>query len=117
MRFLARLLLNALAIFIAAYLIPGVILTGPIPALIAGMILGFVNAVVKPVLILLTLPFTLLTFGLFLFVVNALCFGLTAALVPGFDLTGFWPAFFGAFVVTVVSWIVNSAFSDDNGRR
>ena len=113
MRFLARLLLNTVAIFIAAYLIPGVILTGPIPALVAGVILGFVNAIVKPVLILLTLPFTLITLGLFLFVVNALCFGLTAALVPGFDLTGFWAAFFGALVVTIVSWIVNAALADE----
>src|SRR5262249_59999116 len=92
---------------LAASLVPGVILTGPGPALVAGVILGFVNAIVRPILLLLTLPFTLLTLGLFIFVVNAICFALTAALVPGFDLSGFWAAFFGALIVTIVSWVLN----------
>ena len=112
MRFLARVLLNALAIGVAAWLVPGVQLSGPVPAIIAGVLLGFVNALVKPILVLLTLPFTLVTLGFFLFVVNAICFGLTAALVPGFDLTGFAAAFFGALVVTVVSWVVNALTVD-----
>jgi putative membrane protein len=112
MRFLARVLLNALAIGVAAWLVPGVQLTGAIPAIIAGVLLGFVNALVRPILILLTLPFTLLTLGLFIFVVNAICFALTAALVPGFDLSGFVAALFGALVVSVVSWIVNALLTD-----
>jgi putative membrane protein len=116
MRFLARVLLNALAIAAAAWLVPGVQLSGPVPAIIAGVLLGFINALVKPVLILLTLPFTLLTLGFFLFVVNAICFALTAALVPGFDLSGFAAAFFGALVVTLVSWIVNAAIADRQTR-
>ena len=112
MRFLVRLLLNALAITLAASLVPGVILTGPGPALFAGVILGFVNAIVRPVLLVLTLPFTLLTLGLFIFVVNAICFALTAALVPGFDLSGFWAAFFGALIVSIVSWVLNGLLDD-----
>jgi len=112
MRFLVRLLANALAIAVAAYFVPGVILTGWVPALIAGAILGFVNAIVRPVLLLLTLPFTLLTLGLFIFVVNAICFALTAGLVPGFDLSGFWAAFFGALIVTIVSWVLNGLLAD-----
>ena len=112
MRFLVRLLLNALAIALAASLVPGVILTGPGPALVAGVILGFVNAIVRPILLLLTLPFTLLTLGLFIFVVNAICFALTAALVPGFDLSGFWAAFFGALIVSIVSWVLNGLLTD-----
>ena len=112
MRFLARVLLNALAIGVAAWLVPGVQLSGPLPAVIAGILLGFVNALVKPILILLTLPFTLVTLGFFLFVVNAICFGLTAALVPGFDLSGFSAAFFGALVVTLVSWVVSALIAD-----
>ena len=112
MRFLARLLLNALAIGVAAWLVPGVQLAGPGPAVIAGILLGLVNALVRPILILLTLPFTLLTLGFFLFIVNAICFALTAALVPGFDLTGFFAAFFGALVVTLVSWAVNATITD-----
>jgi putative membrane protein len=112
MRFLARVLLNALAIGVAAWLVPGVQLSGPLPAVVAGILLGFVNALVKPILILLTLPFTLVTLGFFLFVVNAICFGLTAALVPGFDLSGFSAAFFGALVVTLVSWVVSALVAD-----
>jgi putative membrane protein len=112
MRFLARVLLNALAIGVAAWLVPGVQLSGPLPAVVAGILLGFVNALVKPILILLTLPFTLVTLGFFLFVVNAICFGLTAALVPGFDLSGFSAAFFGALVVTLVSWVVSALIAD-----
>jgi putative membrane protein len=117
MRFLARLFLNALAILAAAYFIPGLRLTGPLPALIAGAVLGFVNAIVRPIVLLLTLPLTLLTFGLFLFVVNAICLALTAALVPGFDIEGFWSALFGALVVTVVSWILNTAIAEDERTR
>ncbi len=116
MRFLARLVLNAVAIGAAAWLVPGVQLAGPMPAVIAGILLGFVNALVKPILILLTLPFTLLTLGLFLFVVNAICFALTAALVPGFDLDGFSAAFFGALVVTLVSWVVHALVADAKQR-
>jgi len=116
MRFFARVLLNALAIAAAAWLVPGVQLSGPVPAVIAGVLLGFINALVKPVLILLTLPFTLLTLGLFLFVVNGICFALTAALVPGFDLSGFFAAFFGALVVTLVSWVVSALLADDRNR-
>jgi putative membrane protein len=112
MRFLARVLLNALAIGVAAWLVPGVQLSGPGPAILAGVLLGFVNALVRPILILLTLPFTLLTLGLFLFIVNAICFALTAALVPGFDLTGFFAAFVGALVVTLVSWTVSALITD-----
>ena len=106
--FLARLLLNGIAIVVAAWLVPGVTVTLPVPAIIAGAILGLVNALVKPVLIILTLPFTLITLGLFLFVVNAICLALTAALVPGFSIDGFVSAFLGALLVTVVSWVLNA---------
>ena len=108
MGFLARLLLNGIAIVVAAWFVPGVTLSGPVPAIIAGAILGFVNALVKPVLIILTLPFTLITLGLFLFVVNAICLALTAAVVPGFGIDGFVSAFLGALLVTVVSWVLNA---------
>jgi putative membrane protein len=114
MRFLMRLVLNGIAIVIAAWFVPGVHVNGFAPALIAGALLGFVNAIVRPLLLILTLPFTLLTLGLFIFVVNAICFGLTAALVPGFHLDGFLAAFLGALVVTIVSWLL-SAFLPDKG--
>jgi len=112
MRFLGRLVLNAIAIVIAARFVPGVHVTGPWPVIIAAVLLGFVNALVRPLLLLLTLPFTLLTLGLFIFVVNAICFGLTAALVPGFALDGFPAAFLGALVVTAVSWLLSALLPD-----
>ncbi len=117
MRVLARVLLNGIAIIVAAYFVPGVVLAGPGTALIAGLILGGVNVLVRPVLLVLTFPLTLVTLGLFIFVVNALCLGLTAALVPGFEITGFWSMVFGALVVSVVSWILNGLMLDPIDRR
>jgi putative membrane protein len=113
MRFLARMVLNGLAIVIAAWIVPGLQLTGVVPALVAGAILGVVNALVRPVLLILTLPLTLVTLGFFIFVINALCLGLTAAIVPGFEISGFWAAFFGALLVSIVSWILNGVFASD----
>jgi len=107
MRFLARLVLNGLAIIIAAWLLPGIHISSALSALVAGVILGFVNAIVRPVLFFLTLPLTLLTLGLFIFVLNAICFALTAWLVPGFTIDGFFSAVFGALLVSIVSWILN----------
>ena len=116
MRFFLRLLLNGLAIMVAAWFVPGVRLAGVVPAILAGALLGLVNALVRPILLLLTFPFTLLTLGLFIFIVNAICFALTAALVPGFDLSGFFAAFFGALVVTIVSWVLNALLADSADR-
>jgi putative membrane protein len=107
MRFLARLLLNGVAIIIAAWLLPGLHISGPFPAVVAGVILGFVNAIVRPVLFFLTFPLTLISLGLFIFVLNAICFALTAWLVPGFSVDGFWWALLGALLVSIVSWILN----------
>jgi len=110
MRFLARLVLNGVAILIAAWLLPGLHISGPFAGLVAGVILGFVNAIVRPVLFFLTLPLTLITLGLFIFVLNAVCFGLTAWLVPGFSVDGFGWALLGALLVSIVSWILNGLF-------
>ena len=107
MRFLLRLLVNGVAVMLAAYVVPGITVSGPGAALVAGVVLGFVNALVRPVLFLLTLPFTLITLGLFIFVLNAICLGLAAWLVPGFTLSGFGAAFFGALIISIVSWALN----------
>lgn len=116
MRLLARMLLNGVAIIVAAYFVPGVTVAGPGTALVAGAILGIVNGLIRPILLVLTLPFTLVTLGLFIFVVNALCLGATAALVPGFAIASFWAALFGAVVVSVVSWMLNGLLLDPIGR-
>ena len=117
MRFLARLLLNGVAIILAAYVLPGLHVDGYVPALVAGIILGLVNAIVRPVLFLLTLPLTLLTLGLFIFVLNAICLALTALIVPGFRVDGFGWALLGALLVSVVSWILNGILVGTQERR
>jgi putative membrane protein len=112
MKFLLRLLLNGVAVFLAAQLIPGIGIAGPGAAIVAGIVLGLVNAIVRPVLILLTLPVTLVTLGLFIFVVNAICLALAAWFVPGFTISGFIPAFFGALVITIISWLLSALLTD-----
>lgn len=112
MGFLIRVLVNALAIMLAASILPGIHVKGLVPALVGGLLLGLVNAVVRPVLIILTLPITLVTLGFFLLVLNALCFWLVASLVKGFYVAGFWAAFLGAIVVSIVSWIMTALISD-----
>ena len=115
MGFLLRVLANALAIFLAAAIVPGIEIRGVLAALGAGLVLGLVNAVVRPVLLVLTLPLTLVTLGLFLFVLNGLCLWLTSLLVKGFEVHGFWAAVFGGLIVSVVSWLL-TAFLSDRGR-
>jgi putative membrane protein len=112
-----RVLLNAFALYVADYLLDGIRLTGVGSTLIAGLVLGIVNAVIRPVLLLLTLPFTLITLGLFIFVVNAICLALTAFVVPGFSVSGFWSALAGALIVSLVSWILNAGVKDRRGSR
>jgi len=104
-------------IYLAAQVVPGIALRGePVwPALLAGLVLAVINAVVRPVLKIVTLPLTLLTLGLFLFVLNACCLWLTSALVPGFDVHGFRAAFLGALLITIVSWAL-TVFLTDSGR-
>lgn len=115
MGFVLRAIVNTVTIALAARLIPGLALDGWLPALLAGAVLGVVNAVVRPVLVVLTFPLTLVTLGLFLFVLNALCLWLTAALVPGFDIHGFLPALLASLVISVVSWLL-TAFVNDRGQ-
>lgn len=116
MRILIKILLNAAAILLAAYFLDGIVVRGAAAALIAGLVLGIVNAIVRPVLLILTFPITLLTLGLFIFVVNAICLALTAALVPGFEVGSFWSALGGALVITIVSWMLNVLLKEQTGR-
>jgi putative membrane protein len=108
MRFLVRLVLNGVAIVVAAAIIPGIILCDVPTALMAGVVLGFVNAIIRPVLKIISFPITILTLGLFTFVINAVCFALAAYLVDGFEITGIVPAFVGALLVTFVSWALSA---------
>src|SRR5215472_16775890 len=112
MGFLLRVVVNALAIMLASSILPGIQVDGLVPALAAGVLLGLVNAIVRPVLLILTLRISLVTLGLFLLVLNGLCFWLVASVVRGFTVSGFWAAFLGALVVSVVSWVVTALVSD-----
>lgn len=107
MKLFVRFLGSVLAILAAAYFVPGVTVSNFFAALLIAIVLGVLNVTVKPLITLLTLPFTLLTLGLFTFVINGLILWLAAAFVPGFSVAGFIPAFLGALVIAVVNWILH----------
>jgi putative membrane protein len=115
MGFVFRILINGAAILLAASVVPGVAVTSVTSAFIAGLVLALINAIVRPILIVLTLPITLVTLGLFIFVLNAFCFWLASVFVPGLTVAGFWAAVLGALIVSVVSWVL-TAFLSDTGR-
>jgi putative membrane protein len=102
-----RLLIVALGLWLASVLVPGIDVRGPWTLLFAALMLGIVNAVVRPLLILLTLPITVITLGLFLLVINAAMLGLVAWMFDGFVIAGFWPALFGAIVVSITGWLAS----------
>jgi putative membrane protein len=113
--FLVRMLITAIALWLAALIVPGMDLQGVGTVLGAALLLGIVNAFVRPVVVLLTLPLTILTLGLFLLVVNAMMLGLVSVVFAGFTLGGFWSAMFGAVFVSFFSWLA-SAFIGASGR-
>lgn len=104
MGLLLRILLNALSLGIADYLIAGIRINGLFTLILASLLLGVVNAVVRPILLIFTFPITVVTLGLFLLVVNAAMLGLTAWLLPGFTISGFIPALLGWVIITVLGW-------------
>jgi putative membrane protein len=108
MRFLLQWLVSGLAIIITAYLLPGVRVSGFFAALVTALILGLINAFIRPVLILLTLPLNILTLGLFTLVINALLIMLAAAIVPGFAVQGFWWALLFGLVLAVISYALGT---------
>ena len=105
--FVVRLLINALGLWVATLLVPGIVVAGPLTLLFAALLIGVVNALVRPIVIVLTLPLTIVTFGIFLLVVNAGMFGFVAWVLPGFAVSGFWAAFWGGLVVGLVSVVLS----------
>jgi putative membrane protein len=105
-RFLIHWVITAIALGVATWLLPGVNVVSGLALAVAALVLGFVNAVIKPILVILTLPITILTLGLFYLVVNGLAFALAALIVPGFTVTSFGQAILGALIVGIVSWFV-----------
>ena len=108
MRLILLWILNAVALLAVAYLLPSIQVASFGSAMIAAVLLGLVNTVVRPVLILLTLPATLLTLGLFLFVINGLMFWLAGSMIDGFAVESFWSAFFGSLLYSLILWALSS---------
>lgn len=107
-----RWLILTLAIVAAAYLIEGIQVSSFFAALFAAALLGILNALFRPILILLTLPINILTLGLFTFVINALLLMLVSGMIGGFAVTGFWPALIGSVIISLVSWALTALVSD-----
>lgn len=105
--FLVRMLVTAAGLALAAWIVPGITVRGPGTLVLAAFLMGLVNGLVRPVVIVLTLPLTIVTFGLFLLVVNAAMFGFVAWLLGGFAVSGFWAALFGWLIVSFVGWIAS----------
>lgn len=104
---LTRILLVALTLFVVAELVPGITVTGVYPAIIAALVLGVLNVFVRPILFVLTLPITVLTLGLFIFVINATLFLFAASFIEGFAVDGFLEALLGSLIVSLVSTLGN----------
>ena len=116
MSLIIRWFINALALMLVAYLYSGVQVTGIIQALIAALVLGLVNALIRPILVLLTLPVTILTLGLFIFIINAFLFWFVAEIVKGFTVSGFMAALIGSLMFSVItiitSWLISGKKSN-----
>lgn len=109
---LIRWIISALAVMAAAHIVPGITVHGLFSAFVVALVFGLFNAVLRPVLIFLTLPITILTLGLFTLVINALLFWFTSAIVKGFYVDGFGAAFFGALIMLLAGWVSNILLMD-----
>ncbi len=112
---LIRWFINALALILISQVIKGVEVEGFFPALVAAAVLGIINAVLRPILLLITLPITILTLGLFALVINGFMLYIAGSVVEGFHVSGFWSSVFGALFLTVISSLAN-AFINERGR-
>ena len=108
MRLLLVWLINAVALFALPYVFPSVQVDTFWTALIAALVLGLINALIRPLLVLLTLPVTIVTLGLFIFVINGLLFWWVGSFVAGFHVSGFWSGVFGAIVYSLISWLLSA---------
>ncbi len=115
MRLLLLWVLNAVALLAVTYLLPSIQVSGFGTALLAALVLGFINTLVRPVLALLTLPITMLTLGIFYLVLNGLLFWLASAFIPGFQVNGFASAFVGAILYGVIAWVLSALIPNKRG--
>ncbi len=110
--FFVRWLILGFSISVAAYLIDGIHVSGVLSAFAAAAMLGILNAVFRPIALIITLPINILSLGLFTFVINAAMLKMASSLIPGFDVIGFWSAVFGALFISVISFVINAFISD-----
>jgi putative membrane protein len=108
MRLLLTWIINALALLALPYIFTSIRVDSFATALIAALVLGLINTLIRPILVLLTLPVTLLTLGLFIFVINGLLFWFVGSFVKGFAVGGFWAGVFGAIVYSIISWVLSA---------
>ena len=111
-----RWALNALALMVLPALLSSITVSGFVPALVAAAVIGLLNALLRPILLLLTLPVTILSLGIFALVINGLLFWAATGLVPGVHIAGFWGAFWGAILYSLLSWLVDMALGDVQPR-
>jgi putative membrane protein len=112
---LIRWLLLTISIILTSYLVDGIVVASFSSALFAALVLGILNALFRPILLIITLPINILTLGLFTFVINALLLKMVSGVVSGFHVHGFWSAIFGSLIISLVSWLLSS-FVSDRGR-
>ncbi|OFZ94948.1 MAG: hypothetical protein A2Z64_15220 [Betaproteobacteria bacterium RIFCSPLOWO2_02_67_12] len=108
MKLLLVWLINAISLIAVAYLMPSISVSSFAAALIAALVLGLMNTVIRPILVLLTLPVTIVTLGLFIFVINGLLFWFAGSFVQGFVVAGFWAGVFGAVIYSLISWLLSA---------
>lgn len=106
-RLLARIIVTAFTLVLVAQFVPGIEVDSALTAVLAAIVIGILNLLVRPILVILTLPITLLTLGLFIFVINAILFWTAASFIDGFTVTGFFPALIGSLIVSAVSTLIN----------
>lgn len=115
MSFIVKILLSAFSVIVASWILPGVEIRNYFTALGVAFVLAILNLILRPILVILTIPITIFTFGLFLLVINALIALLADSIVPGFYLAGFWAAFWFSIIVSILNYLIN--LDDRKGRR
>ena len=113
MRIIIKLLINALALFLTAWIVPGIQISSFWTAIIAAIVLAVINVIIRPIMLIITLPINIITLGLFTFFINALMLLLASDIVPGFFISGFLSAILGAIILTIISTVLHSLFKEE----
>ena len=117
MQFILKMLISTLAVMATSYILPGVRLESFLTAIATALLIAFLNTIVKPLLVILTIPFTLLTFGLFLLVINAAIIMMASGLIPGFYVDGFWYALLFSLILSVITAVMGSMVTSDSTQK